>query len=64
MLEREGAGSPADIAIVGDEEEVRGQIRSLHDIGITDLVVTTNGTDDEVRRTLDLVSAIAREAAD
>ncbi len=61
MLEREGNSSPADIALIGDEDAVRDQIRSLDEIGITDLVVTANGTDDEVRRTLDLVSAIAQE---
>jgi len=61
MLELEGAGSPADIAIMGDEQAVRDQIRGLHEIGITDLVVTTNGTDHEVRRTLDLVSTVARD---
>ena len=61
MLEREGAGSAADIALIGDEDEVRGQVRGLEEIGVTDLVVTANGTDDEVRRTLDVVSAIARE---
>jgi len=61
MLEREGAGSAADIALIGDEGSVRDQIRALADIGITDLVVTANGTDGEIVRTLELVSAIARE---
>jgi alkanesulfonate monooxygenase SsuD/methylene tetrahydromethanopterin reductase-like flavin-dependent oxidoreductase (luciferase family) len=62
MLEQEGTASPADIAFIGDEASVRDQIRSLADIGVTDLVVTANGTDHVVRRTLELVSAIAREA--
>ena len=62
MLEREGAGSAADIAVIGDAEAVRAQIRALADIGITDLVVTANGTDDEVARTLELVGSMAREA--
>jgi len=61
MLDREGAGSPADIAIMGDEAEVRSQIRSLEEIGITDLVVAANGSEDEVRRTVDLASMLARE---
>jgi 5,10-methylenetetrahydromethanopterin reductase len=61
MLEREGAGSPADIAIIGNEAEVRSQIRDLEEIGITDLVVAANGTEDEVRRTVDLTSMLARE---
>jgi F420-dependent oxidoreductase-like protein len=62
MLEREGAASPADIAFLGGEDEVRDQIRGLADIGITDLVVAANGTADENRRTLELASAIAKEA--
>ena len=61
MLEREGADSAADIALIGDEDEVRGQIQSLEELGVTDLVVTANGTDDEIRRTLELVASIARE---
>jgi len=61
MLEREGNSSPADIALMGDEAAVRDQIRSLDNIGVTDLVVTANGTDEEVRRTLELCSAITRE---
>ena len=61
MLDREGAGSAADIALLGDEDAVRDQIGSLGEIGITDLVVAANGTEDEVRRTVDLVATIARE---
>jgi F420-dependent oxidoreductase-like protein len=61
MLEREGADSAADIAIIGDEAAVRSQIRSLQEIGITELVVAANGTEDEVRRTVDLAAAMARE---
>jgi F420-dependent oxidoreductase-like protein len=60
MLDREGADSPADIAIIGDEAAVRSQIHRLQEIGITELVVAANGADDEVRRTVELVSAMAR----
>jgi alkanesulfonate monooxygenase SsuD/methylene tetrahydromethanopterin reductase-like flavin-dependent oxidoreductase (luciferase family) len=62
MLEREGAASPADIAFLGSEELVREQIRGLAEIGITDLVIAANGTEDEVRRTVELASTIAKEA--
>jgi 5,10-methylenetetrahydromethanopterin reductase len=61
MLEREGAASPADIAFIGREDAVLGQVRALADIGVTDLVVAANGTDDEVRRTVELASAVAKE---
>ena len=40
MLEREGAESPGDIAIVGDEAEVEDQLRYLAEIGATDLLAT------------------------
>jgi F420-dependent oxidoreductase-like protein len=55
MLEREGAASPADVAILGDEGAVRDQLGALQDIGVTDVIVTTDGTADEVQRTLDLL---------
>ena len=63
MLEQEGSASPADIACIGDEDAVREQIRGFADIGITDLVVAANGTEDEVRRTVELTGAIAREGS-
>jgi 5,10-methylenetetrahydromethanopterin reductase len=37
MLDREGADGPGDIAIVGNEQELRQQIQRLQDIGVTDL---------------------------
>jgi F420-dependent oxidoreductase-like protein len=63
MLEQEGSASPADIACIGDEDAVREQIRGFADIGITDLVVAANGAEDEVRRTVELTGAIAREGS-
>ncbi|MFE3451035.1 TIGR03564 family F420-dependent LLM class oxidoreductase [Nonomuraea sp. NPDC059194] len=38
MLDREGAAGPGDVAIVGDEAEVRAQIEALGQIGVTDFV--------------------------
>ena len=40
MLEREGAESPGDIAIVGDESAVEDQLHRLADNGATDLLAT------------------------
>ncbi|MFT5604008.1 MAG: 5,10-methylenetetrahydromethanopterin reductase [Paracoccaceae bacterium] len=37
MLEKEGATTPADIALVGNEAELRAQIQTLRDAGVTDL---------------------------
>lgn len=36
MLDREGAEGPADLAIAGDENLVRGEIKRLEDAGVTD----------------------------
>lgn len=38
MLDREGVAGPADVAVVGDEDCVRGQLARLRDIGVTDLL--------------------------
>ena len=36
MLDREGLAGPADIAIAGDENALRGEIKRLEDMGVTD----------------------------
>ncbi|MEM8769757.1 MAG: LLM class F420-dependent oxidoreductase [Pseudomonadota bacterium] len=36
MLDKEGAAGPADIAIIGDENALRGEIQRLENIGVTD----------------------------
>jgi F420-dependent oxidoreductase-like protein len=36
MLDREGVAGPADIAIAGDENALRGEIKRLEDMGVTD----------------------------
>ncbi|MEH6604470.1 MAG: TIGR03564 family F420-dependent LLM class oxidoreductase [Pseudomonadales bacterium] len=35
MLDREGAAGPGDVAIIGDEKELRQKILQLRDIGVT-----------------------------
>jgi 5,10-methylenetetrahydromethanopterin reductase len=39
MIEREGVASASEIAIIGDEDEVRRRVAELAQIGVTDLVV-------------------------
>jgi hypothetical protein len=58
-----GAEGPADVAIVGDEANVRRQVRELGEMGVTDF----NGTPFNVRedpdataRTQALLGALAR----
>ena len=36
MLDREGVAGPGDIAIAGDENALRGEIKRLEDMGVTD----------------------------
>jgi 5,10-methylenetetrahydromethanopterin reductase len=38
MLDREGAAGPADVAIIGDEEEVAARLADLSQAGVTDFV--------------------------
>jgi hypothetical protein len=36
MLDREGAAGPGDVAIAGDEAQLRREIARLREIGVTD----------------------------
>lgn len=38
MLDKEGAGGPADVAVVGDEDAVAAQLARLAEAGVTDFV--------------------------
>jgi 5,10-methylenetetrahydromethanopterin reductase len=58
MLDREGAAGPADVAIVGDEDAVAGQITALADCGVTDFVAGEFASGDERRRTRDLLKRL------
>jgi F420-dependent oxidoreductase-like protein len=40
MLDREGAGGPADVVIAGDEEEVRAAVEALPAAGVTEFVAS------------------------
>ena len=39
MLDKEGANGPEDIACIGDENYLRGEIKRYEDAGVTDLNV-------------------------
>ncbi len=52
MLDREGAGGPADVAIVGTESEVVAQIRQLADIGTTDFCGAPFGTAEQIKASI------------
>ncbi|HKY13534.1 MAG TPA: LLM class F420-dependent oxidoreductase [Microthrixaceae bacterium] len=51
MLDKEGAGGPGDVAIVGDEAAVVAGIRAMADAGTTEFVGAVFGDDDTIART-------------
>ena len=59
MLDREGAAGPADIAIVGDENQLRGQIKRFQDMGVTDFNAAIMDTEDGAySRTLEFLGSM------
>ncbi len=59
MLDREGAAGPADIAIVGDENQLRGQIKRFEDLGVTDFNAAIMSTEDGAyERTLEFLGSL------
>ena len=58
MLDREGAAGPADVAIVGDEDTVAGQILALADAGVTDFVALEFARGQDRERTRGVLKAI------
>jgi alkanesulfonate monooxygenase SsuD/methylene tetrahydromethanopterin reductase-like flavin-dependent oxidoreductase (luciferase family) len=58
MLDREGAVNPGDVAIVGDESEVRAGLRRLAEAGVTDFAASCYRADaGAVERTLDFLAS-------
>jgi alkanesulfonate monooxygenase SsuD/methylene tetrahydromethanopterin reductase-like flavin-dependent oxidoreductase (luciferase family) len=52
MMDKEGVGGPADLAIVGSEEEVRDRLAAMAEVGVTDLnAAAFPGNPDEAERT-------------
>ncbi|HUP86029.1 MAG TPA: TIGR03564 family F420-dependent LLM class oxidoreductase [Acidimicrobiales bacterium] len=59
MLDREGAATPGDIALVGDEESVAAQVGQLADAGVTEFGGSLYGTSDQIARGRDLLRSLA-----
>ena len=60
MLDREGAAGPADVAIVGDENAVRGALDRYRNAGVTDLNAVIMPVDDGAyERTVDFLADMA-----
>lgn len=60
MLDKEGAGAPADLAIAGDEDHVAGELRRLGELGATDLSLPIFGSGEERARTMTLLAELAK----
>ncbi len=59
MLDREGVAGPADIALVGDENHLRGQMDRLRDIGVTEFNAAVIDVEPGAReRTLDFLASL------
>lgn len=62
MLDREQAGGPADVAIVGDEDTVTEQIAAVGDAGATEFVGAIFGDAAERDRTFSLLTTLTKNA--
>jgi F420-dependent oxidoreductase-like protein len=58
MLDKEGAGGPSDVAVVGDEAAVRAQVEHLGAVGTTDFVANVFGSSAERTRTRELLRTL------
>ena len=59
MLDKEGAAGPADIALVGDENALRGEIQRLESIGVTDFNAAVVDVEEGARqRTLEFLASL------
>jgi F420-dependent oxidoreductase-like protein len=59
VLDREGAASPGDVAVAGDEESVGRQIDAFAEAGATDFIAAVYGNREERQRTFSLLSHLA-----
>ena len=60
MLDREGVGGPEDIAILGDENLLRGEIKRLEDMGVTHFNAAVMGVEEGAyERTLEFLGSLA-----
>lgn len=63
VMDIEGAGGPADIALAGDEAALRGKLKELTDAGVTDInasVFPVSGDPDVRERTRTFLADVAR----
>ncbi|HEY5882866.1 MAG TPA: LLM class F420-dependent oxidoreductase [Nakamurella sp.] len=61
MLDREGAQGPADVAIVGDEADLRAGVTRLASAGATEFLAVPFGTPEQLAGTLGLLASLAAD---
>ncbi len=61
MLDKEGVAGPADVAVIGDEDHVAGELRRLVGLGATEFSLPLFGSPEERERTLTVLAALAGE---
>ncbi len=59
MLDREGAASAADVAVVGTESEVTAAVDRIEEAGATEFSAAVYGSQEEIERTQTLFSSLA-----
>jgi 5,10-methylenetetrahydromethanopterin reductase len=60
MLNTEGVGGPADVAVVGDENEVEQQLRGIASAGATDFLAGMFPVGDDVQASLRRTRALLK----
>ncbi len=60
MMASEGAASPADIVVIGNEAHIATQVARSFDGGITDFQATPFGTPEDIERTITCLATIRR----
>lgn len=58
MMDREGAAGPADLAIIGTEEQVAARVRAVFDAGATEFVASVFAGGAEAQRTRALLAGL------
>jgi 5,10-methylenetetrahydromethanopterin reductase len=63
VMDTEGAGGPADVSVIGTEDEVRAGLAAFADAGATDFAAVEFTTDDdETKATRALLTDLAGSA--
>ncbi len=60
QLALEGLDDLADLALIGDADEVAGQVAALAELGVTELMADVFGTPDEKEATVSVLTGLAK----